>query len=115
MSMALGLGIMFLLSYVLYHATCESAIFGDTNVNGVLERGEEIRIGNLRYFYLGVLLSHILMSVVVVPLVLMAFYYAIAGKIENHLKIVKYTWPIWMFVSLSGVLVYFMASPYYPT
>ncbi|MFY0625162.1 MAG: DUF420 domain-containing protein [Reichenbachiella sp.] len=115
MSMALSLGILFLLAYSVYHATSDSAIYGDTNLNGTLERGEEIRIGNLRYFYLGVLLSHILMSIVVVPFVLMAFYFAIAGKIDSHLKTVKYTWPIWMFVSISGVLVYFMASPYYPS
>jgi putative membrane protein len=114
MSMALALGTLFLLSYVVYHASSPSAIYGDTNLNGVLDREEGIRIGNLRYFYLALLLSHIGMSVVVVPLVLSAFYYALAGKIEKHLKVVKYTWPIWMFVSVTGVLVYFMVSPYYP-
>lgn len=114
MSMALGLGILFLLSYVVYHSTSTSAIFGDTDLNGVLDPEEAIRIGHVRTFYLVLLLAHIAFSVVVVPLVLTAFYFALAGKIDKHLKIVKYTWPIWMFVSVTGVIVYFMASPYYP-
>lgn len=114
MSLALTAGIIFLLAYVVYHSTSASAVFGDTNLNGVLEDGERVRIGNLRYFYLAVLLSHIGFSIFVVPFVLIAFYHAIAGNFEKHVKIVKYTWPMWMFVSISGVLVYFLASPYYP-
>ncbi len=114
MSFALSLGIIFVLAYSVYHSTSDSAIFGDANLNGVLEFGEKIRIGNLRYFYLTVLLSHIGMSFVVIPFVLFAFYYAIAGRFERHKSTVKYTWPIWMFVSVTGVLVYFLASPYYP-
>jgi len=114
MSFALSLGVVFLLSYVLYHATSDSAVYGDTNLNGILEHGEKVRIGNLRYFYLTVLLSHISFSIIVVPFVLTAFYHAIAGNFERHLKVVKYTWPMWMFVSITGVLIYFLASSYYP-
>jgi len=114
MSFALTLGIIFVLAYSIYHSTSPSAIFGDANLNGILEHGEEVRIGNLRYFYLTVLFSHIGMSFIVIPFVLFAFYYAIAGEIEKHKKTVKYTWPIWMFVSVTGVLVYFLARPYYP-
>ena len=114
MSMALALGVLFLLSYVTYHATSESAKFGDINRNGILESAEEVRIGIYRYLYLVVLLSHILLSIVVVPFVLTAFYHGMAGNIEKHLKTVRYTWPIWMYVSVTGVLVYFLARPYYP-
>ncbi|MEO9966355.1 MAG: DUF420 domain-containing protein [Reichenbachiella sp.] len=114
MSFALTLGIIFVLAYSLYHSTSASAMFGDANLNGILEHGEEVRIGNLRYFYFAVLLSHIGMSFVVIPFVLFAFYFAIVGNIEKHKNTVKYTWPIWMYVSVTGVLVYFMASPYYP-
>lgn len=114
MSFALILGIIFVLAYSLYHSTSVSAIFGDTNLNGILEHGEEVRIGNLRFFYLAVLLSHIGMSFVVIPFVLFAYYYAIAGNIEKHKSTVKYTWPIWLYVSVTGVMVYLLASPYYP-
>lgn len=114
MSFALTLGIIFVVAYSLYHSTSPSAVFGDANLNGVLEHGEEIRSGNLRYFYLTILFSHIVTSFVVIPFVLFAFYYAIAGQIEKHKNTVKYTWPIWMFVSVTGVFVYLMASPYYP-
>lgn len=114
MSFALLLGTVFLLSYVLYHSTMPSAVYGDINLNGILEHREELRIGNLRYMYLAVLLSHILMSIIVVPFVLMAFYYALAKDFVMHVKIVKYTWPIWMYVSITGVLVYFLISGYYP-
>lgn len=114
MSFALFLGIIFVCAYSLYHASSPSAVFGDTNLNGVLEHGEEMRIGNLRYFYLTILLSHISMSFIVVPLVLTAFYFALAEDIATHVKVVKYTWPVWMYVSVTGVIVYFLASPYYP-
>ena len=114
MSSALALGTLFLLSYVVYHASSESAVYGDTNLNGILEVGEKESIGILRPLYLITLLGHIGLSVVVVPLVLSAFYFALAGKIDRHLKVVKYTWPVWMIVSVSGVIVYFMVSPYYP-
>lgn len=114
MSFALGLGVIFLLAYVVYHSTSVSALYGDTNLNGILEHGEEVRIGNLRYFYLTILLSHIGFSILVVPFVLTAFYHALAGNFERHLKTVKYTWPMWMFVSITGVLIYFMVRPYYP-
>ena len=114
MSFALFLGVVFVISYSLYHATSPSAVFGDTNVNGILEHSEEARIGNIRFFYLAVLLSHIACSFVVVPFVLFAFYYALTDNIEKHRSTVKYTWPIWFYVSVTGVLVYFLASPYYP-
>lgn len=114
MSLSLGLGTLFLLSYVVYHASSESAVYGDTNLNGVLDKVEKESIGILRPIYLITLLGHILLSIVVVPLVLSAFYFALAGKIGYHLKVVKYTWPVWMIVSVSGVIVYFMVSPYYP-
>ena len=113
MEMAFILGTTFLISYIIYHANVPSVIYGDTNGNGILEKNEMIRMGNLRYVYLGLLLSHIALSIVVVPLVLFAFYYALSENFEKHLKVVKYTWPVWFYVSISGVLVYFMISPYY--
>lgn len=98
-SLAFLLGAVFLVCYVLYHASAESTPFG----------GE----GPIRYVYYFLLISHILLSIGVVPLVLLAFYYALNGMIPEHKKIVKYTFPIWLYVSVTGVAVYLMISPYY--
>ncbi|MFA0960543.1 DUF420 domain-containing protein [Roseivirga sp. BDSF3-8] len=111
---AFGLGCVFLVSYVVYHASVESVKFGDIDGNGVLSQAELAEIGSGRMLYLGLLFSHILLAAIVVPFVLLAFYYALSGKIEKHRKIVKVTLPVWLYVSVTGVLVYFMISPYYP-
>lgn len=96
---AFGLGSLFLVSYVLYHLTNPSTSFG----------GE----GPIKVIYYVLLLSHVLLAAVVVPFVLYAVYYAISGQIERHKKVVKWTLPIWLYVSVSGVVVYLMISPYY--
>lgn len=113
MLVAFSLGSLFLVSYVVYHASAPSTIFGDTNGNGILEELEAMSLGNLRVLYLIILLSHILLAIIVVPFVLFALYYAINKKFEKHKKIVKYTLPIWLYVSVTGVIVYLMISPYY--
>lgn len=97
--LAFILGAVFLVCYVLYHASAESTPYG----------GE----GAIRYVYYFLLISHILLSIGVVPLVLLAFYYALNGMIDRHKNIVKYTFPIWLYVSVTGVAVYLMISPYY--
>jgi putative membrane protein len=96
---ALVLGALFLLCYVTYHASAPSTPFG----------GE----GAVKYLYYFFLLSHILLSIGVVPLVLLAFFYAWSGMFIEHKKIVKLTFPIWLYVSITGVIVYLMISPYY--
>ncbi len=99
MMTAFTLSSLFLISYVIYHASVPSTKFG----------GE----GFVRGFYLFLLITHILLSIVVVPLVLWAIYFAWIGKIDSHKKIVKWTFPIWTYVAITGVTVYFMISPYY--
>lgn len=96
---ALVLSVVFLLSYVLYHATTPSTSFG----------GE----GTIKYIYFFILLTHILLSAVVVPLVLLTLVRALSEKFDQHRKIAKITLPIWLYVTLTGVLVYLMISPYY--
>lgn len=110
---ALALGTIFLLSYVTYHASASSVIFGDMDHDGVLSAQEQAEVGAYRTVYLITLLSHIGFSIVVVPFVLMAFYFGLSGQYEKHRKIVKFTFPIWLYVSITGVLVYLMISPYY--
>ncbi|WP_291728381.1 DUF420 domain-containing protein [Bernardetia sp.] len=99
MMTAFVLSSLFLVSYVIYHASVPHTVFG----------GEGI-VKNIYYVLLG---SHILLSIVVVPLVLWAIYFAWTGKIDKHKKIVKWTFPIWTYVAITGVMVYFMISPYY--
>ncbi len=114
MSISFTLGSLFLISYVIYHATADSTVFGDLNGNGVLddsEKTEEMMF--LRSVYLVILLSHILLAAIVVPFVLFAFYFALTDKIDKHKKIVKFTFPIWLYVSITGVVVYLMISPFY--
>ncbi len=114
MSTAFVLGSFFLVSYIIYHATAESAVFGDVNGNGILDESEKtIEVTSARSIYLVILLSHIVLAAIVVPFVLFAFYYALNDKIEKHKKVVKFTLPIWLYVSITGVIVYFMISPYY--
>lgn len=93
------LGSMFLIFYVIYHSNAESTKFG----------GE----GLIRNIYFFLLISHILLAFVVVPLVLFAIYFGITQKVESHKKIVKFTFPVWLYVSLSGIVVYLLISPYY--
>lgn len=110
---SLLLGVLFLISYIIYHSSSDSTVYGDVNHNGVLDLNEKDELGYSRGVYLSILLSHIGFSIVVVPFVLLAFYFALTDQIPRHKKIVKYTYPIWLYVSITGVLVYFMISPYY--
>ena len=113
MTAGLILGTVFLLSYVLYHSSAPSTIFGDVNQDGTLDDNERQALGNSRTVYLLLLLSHIGLSIVVVPFVLLAFFYALSAQIGKHKKIVKFTFPIWLYVSVTGVIVYLMIRGYY--
>jgi len=99
MATAFLLGVMFLVFYVIYHASVPSTHFG----------GE----GWVKAVYFFFLISHILLAMVVVPLVLASVYFAIFEKLDNHRRIVKYTFPVWLYVSVTGVIVYLMICPYY--
>lgn len=96
---AFTLGSLFLVSYVLYHLTNESTPFGGQ--------------GLIRPIYYFLLVSHIVLSVVVVWFVLRAVYFALSGQIIKHKQTVKYAFPIWLYVSITGVIVYLMIKPYY--
>jgi putative membrane protein len=96
---AFGLGSMFLVCYILYHISHESTPFGGQ--------------GLIRPVYYFLLVSHIVLSIVVVWFVLRAVYFALSGQILRHKKTVRYTFPIWLYVSVTGVIVYFLIEPYY--
>ena len=113
MTTAFMMGILFLVSYVIYHYASAPTVFGDANHDGYLDLSEATVVGNSRNIYLLILLSHIVMAVLVVPFVLFAFYFALTGKYNRHKKIVKFALPVWLYVSVTGVIVYLMIMPYY--
>jgi putative membrane protein len=93
------LGLFFLVAYILYHLTHQSTRYGG--------------VTDIKYLYYFLLITHIILAAVVVYFVLKALYFAFNGDFVRHKKIVKWAYPIWLYVSVSGVLVYFMISPYY--
>jgi putative membrane protein len=99
MTSAIALSLVFLVMYVAYHMTSDSTKFG----------GE----GIIRYVYFFILISHILLSIAVIPLVLVTYIRALANKFDKHKKIAKITFPIWLYVAVTGVIVYLMIAPYY--
>ncbi|WP_017729940.1 DUF420 domain-containing protein [Nafulsella turpanensis] len=110
---AMALGALFLVFYVIYHASAPSTKFGDANGDGVVEAMEKAAVASIAGFYYFVLLTHIVLAAIVLPFVLMSVYYALSGKIDRHRKIVRYAYPLWLYVSISGVVVFYMISPFY--
>lgn len=96
---ALLFSVLFLVSYVVYHSLAESTSFG----------GE----GVIRYVYYFILITHIILAAVIVPLVLFTFLRALTSQFEKHKKIARWTLPLWLYVAITGVVVYLMISPYY--
>ncbi|EDM45671.1 hypothetical protein SCB49_07677 [unidentified eubacterium SCB49] len=99
MKSAVVLSVIFLVLYVVYHMTSESTPYG----------GE----GAIRTVYFFLLISHILLSITVIPFVLITYVRAISRNFKMHKKIARITFPIWLYVAVTGVIIYFMISPYY--
>ncbi len=113
MTTAISLSVVFLVMYVAYHMTADSTVFGDTNHNGQLEIEENLKVGMLRYLYLLLLISHIILSIAIIPLVLFTYVRALAENFDRHKRLAKITFPIWLYIAVTGVVVYLMISPYY--
>ena len=96
---AISCSVLFLAMYVAYHMTSESTPYG----------GE----GTIRYVYFFILLTHILLSIIVIPFVLITYVRGLSGNFAKHRKIAKITFPLWLYVAVTGVIVYLMISPYY--
>lgn len=95
----ISFSVIFLVLYILYHITSDSTPFG----------GE----GFVRYIYYFVLISHILLSIIVIPFVLVTYVRGLTNQIAKHRKIARIAFPIWLYVAISGVVVYWMIAPYY--
>lgn len=110
---AMSLGVLFLVGYIAYHMTSDPTLFGDANRDGLLSPTESQQLGWLRYGYYLLLFSHILLSIGVIPLVLVTYLRGRCGNIQGHRRLAKVTFPLWLYVTVSGVLVYLFISPYY--
>lgn len=110
---AMGLSVLFLLSYVLHHLLAGEARFGDVNHDGIVSEAEKIAAGSIRYFYFVLLSTHILLAGIVLPFILFTAYRALIDERAAHRKLAKITWPIWLYVAVTGPVVYLMISPYY--
>jgi putative membrane protein len=104
---------LFLISYVTAHYFIPDTKFGDVDHNGILEDFELAAVSGIRPIYLGILLSHIFLAVIVLPMILLSFYYALKDDRVKHKKITRFSYPIWLYVTLTGVVVYALISPYY--
>jgi putative membrane protein len=111
---ALSLSVLFLLCYVAYHMTSDSTLYGDLDANGQLDEIELNYVKSSRLAYIILLLSHISLSVAVIPVVLFTYLHAWEGNYQKHKKWAKFAFPIWLYVAVTGVVVYLMISPYYP-
>lgn len=111
--LALVLSVLFLLCYVAYHMTSDSTVYGDLDHDGALSGKELGLVGSTRFAYLLLLLSHIFLSVAVIPVVLFTYLHAWEGNYQKHKKWAKFAFPIWLYVAVTGVIVYFMIAPYY--
>ncbi|WP_291146162.1 DUF420 domain-containing protein [Flavobacterium sp. UBA7680] len=113
MTFAIALSLAFLAMYVAYHMTADSTKFGDVNHDGILDAVEKAKIGAVRYIYAFILITHILLSIIIIPFVLVTYVRALAKRFDKHKKIAKITFPLWLYVAVTGVVVYLMISPYY--
>ena len=114
MKVCMALSVLFLLCYVAYHMCSDTTYYGDLDKNGKIDELEKAARSAAMYgIYSFVLLSHILLSIVVIPMVLFSYLHAWEGNFDKHKKWTKITWPIWFYVAGTGVVVYFMISPFY--
>ena len=111
---AVGLSVVFLLSYVAYHMTNDPTIYGDLDHDGLLSEAERTAAGSGRTVYLIILLTHIALAAGIFPFILFTFIRAYTGQFERHRKMAKWVWPIWLYVAVTGPVVYLMLEPYYP-
>jgi len=111
--LAFCLSSLFLVSYILFHYLAPETMYGDINGDGILSDAEKATAGNIRYVYYVILTSHIILAAVVLPLILLSFYRGLQMQVEKHKRLVRWSFPIWLYVTVTGVIVYLMISPYY--
>jgi putative membrane protein len=97
--LAFGLSAIFLISYVMFHYFVKETTFGGS--------------GTVKYIYYFILISHIILAALVLPLVLISFYFGLSNNVAKHRRLTRWSYPIWLYVTITGVVVYLMIAPYY--
>jgi len=110
---AMFLSVLFLISYICHHLFAGETRFGDVNHDGILTDAEKTAVGSSRIIYYFILGTHIPLAGIILPFILFSAYRALTGEFDKHKKLVRITWPIWFYVAVTGVVVYWMISPYY--
>jgi putative membrane protein len=110
---AILLSVLFLLSYICHHLFAGETLFGDTDGIAGLSASERAAAGSTRTIYLILLITHIPLAGLVMPFILFAAYRALIGEYDKHKKMSRTIWPVWLYVAVTGVIIYLMINPYY--
>jgi putative membrane protein len=113
MLIAMALSVLFLVSYICHHLFAGETRFGDLNHDGVMSESEKTVAGSARIIYYILLGTHIPLAGIILPFILFTAYRSLTGEYEKHKKLARITLPIWLYVAITGVIVYLMISPYY--
>lgn len=110
---AFALSSLFLVCYVTAHYFIPDTKFGDVDHDGIMSATESASVASIKPVYIIILLTHIFLAAIVLPFVLLSFYYGLTDQREKHKKITRISYPVWLYVTITGVVVYMMVSPYY--
>ncbi len=113
MMFTMALSVLFLVFYIAHHLFTGETKYGDINHDGLLSDDEISLAGTMRYVYYVIISTHVTLAGIVMPFVLYSAYRGLTGEFSLHKKMVRYTFPIWLYVAVTGVIVYLMISPYY--
>lgn len=111
---AMGLSVLFLLSYVVYHFTSVEVRYGDENHDGIVDAAERAAVAGTRPIYLLLLATHVILAGVILPFILFTFNRAFTGQYARHRAMARWVFPLWLYVAVSGPLCYLMLRPFYP-
>ena len=104
---------VFLLCYVTAHYFIPDTKYGDVDHDSIMTAAESAAVSGIKPVYVIILLTHIFFAVAVLPMILLSFYYGLTDQREKHKKLTRFSYPIWLYVTITGVVVYLMVSPYY--
>lgn len=110
---AMVLSVLFLVSYICHHLFAGETRFGDVNHDGIISEAEKAAAGSSRMIYYILLGTHIPLAGIILPFILFSAYRALTGDFAGHKKLARITWPVWLYVAVTGVVVYWMIKPYY--
>lgn len=113
MTTALILSVLFLVSYIAHHLLAGEAKFGDSNHDGLVSEEEKLLVDNVRIVYYFILATHIFLAAIILPFILFTAYRALTAEYALHKKLARITWPLWLYVAVTGPVVYWLISPYY--